>query len=105
MGTGTNIEKIDLSDDQLENAAELLKMLAHPCRLKIILLLCKRSMAVNEIVEETDSVQATISGHLRRMKIYGIVESEHKGREVWYSINNRCAVALLQCVCENQPEE
>jgi len=87
-----------LSDEQLENAAEMLKMMAHPCRLRLLQLIEKGSVPVNALVEMTGSRQATVSGHLRRMKICGVVEAEHRGREVWYSLSNPCALSLLKCM-------
>ena len=87
-----------LSDSQLEHAAEMLKLLANPCRLHLVQLLERESMPVNTLVELTGSQQTTVSGHLRKMKICGIVNSEHRGREVWYRLENECALSLLNCM-------
>lgn len=91
-------KKMDLNDEQIENASEMLKLMAHPCRLKLMQLLDGGSMPVKKIVDLTGTQQATVSGHLRRMKIYGLVDAEHRGREVWYSLRNPCALSLLKCM-------
>ncbi len=87
-----------MSDSQLEHASEMLKLLANPCRLRLVQLLERESLPVNTLVELTGSQQATVSGHLRRMKMYGIVSSEQRGREVWYRLENKCALSLLNCM-------
>jgi DNA-binding transcriptional ArsR family regulator len=100
MKTGNNgISDADMLDDvQLTEASEMLKLLAHPCRLRLLEFLAERELPVNTLVELTGEQQSTISGHLRRMKIGGVVASEHRGREVWYSLENRCVVSLLNCM-------
>ncbi len=88
-----------LDADQLGYAAEMLKMLAHPLRLQIVQLLRDGSLPVKDLVEKTGSPQATVSGYLRKMKLYGLVESTQRGQEVWYGIKNECVISLLVCIC------
>ena len=87
-----------LDGAELNAAAEMLKVLAHPCRLRLLQLLAERELPVNTLVELSGEQQSTISGHLRRMKISGVLESEHRGREVWYSLKNPCVLSLLNCM-------
>ncbi len=94
----TKHEGATLTSSQLDYASEMLKLLANPCRLRLVQLLERESLPVNTLVELTGSQQATVSGHLRKMKMYGIVNSEHRGREVWYRLENKCALSLLNCM-------
>lgn len=72
--------------ERLEAASELLKTLAAPVRLAILVELEQASRCVHELVETLGASQPLVSQHLRVLRSAGLVRSERRGREVMYSL-------------------
>lgn len=66
--------------------AELLKALAHPGRLRIVLELAEGERCVHELVEATGSPQPLVSQQLRVLRSARVIAGRRDGREVRYSI-------------------
>jgi ArsR family transcriptional regulator len=75
--------------------AEILKVLGHPIRLKIVAGLCTRECNVKHIWECLGLPQATVSQHLALLKHKGIIEGKRDGVEVHYSVVNPLAKKLI----------
>jgi len=89
----------DLSVEELGRMAQVLKLLAHPHRLKIIDLLETGGEApVHVLVDALDLPQAATSNHLNLMRRVGLVESDRRGKEVWYRLGDRRSLAILNCM-------
>ena len=56
---------------------------------------------VSDIVEVVGLTQPTVSYHLGEMKRNGIVGSEKKGKEVYYSLNTSCPHLGKECIIKN----
>ncbi len=67
-------------------AGELLRALAAPVRIAIVLQLRSDSRCVHELVEALGVTQPLISQHLRVLKSAGVVHGERHGREVVYRL-------------------
>ena len=89
---------IDL--DRLTQAAECLKILAHPHRLRIVEMLLKDRYTVGELAEECDIPSNIASGHLRLMQRCGFLAPERDGRNVYYKITEPCLGKFLGCIRE-----
>jgi ArsR family transcriptional regulator, zinc-responsive transcriptional repressor len=70
----------------LAAAGDLLRALAAPVRIAIVLELRESSRCVHELVEALGVTQPLISQHLRVLKTAGVVEGTRHGREVVYSL-------------------
>ncbi|MBB2500401.1 ArsR/SmtB family transcription factor [Amycolatopsis echigonensis] len=70
----------------LADAGELLRALAAPVRIAIVLQLRAADRCVHELVDELDVAQPLISQHLRVLKTAGVVQGERRGREVVYRL-------------------
>lgn len=70
----------------LADAGELLRALAAPVRIAIVLQLREADRCVHELVDELDVAQPLISQHLRVLKTAGVVQGERRGREVVYRL-------------------
>ncbi|TNC27597.1 ArsR/SmtB family transcription factor [Amycolatopsis alkalitolerans] len=70
----------------LAGAGELLRALAAPVRIAIVLQLRDAPRCVHELVDALDVAQPLISQHLRVLKAAGVVHGERHGREVVYSL-------------------
>lgn len=89
---------IDL--DRLSRAAECLKTLAHPHRLRIVEMLLKDRYTVGELAEACDIPSNIASGHLRLMQRCGFLAPERDGRKVYYKITEPCLGKFLGCIRE-----
>ena len=70
----------------LDAAGELLRALAAPVRIAIVLQLRESARCVHELVEAVGVAQPLISQHLRILKAAGVVRGERNGREVLYEL-------------------
>lgn len=82
-------------DRQFSSEAEVLKVLGHPIRLKIVAGLCTRECNVKHIWECLGLPQATVSQHLALLKHKGIIEGKRDGVEVHYSVISPLAKKLI----------
>lgn len=71
-----------------DREAEILKVLGHPVRLKIIAGLMSQSCNVKKIWECLELPQATVSQHLALLKNKGIIEGKRDGVEVFYHVTS-----------------
>jgi ArsR family transcriptional regulator, zinc-responsive transcriptional repressor len=89
----------NLTVEDLARMAQVLKLLAHPHRLKIIdILESEKEAPVHALVGRLALPQAATSGHLNLMRRAGLVESERRGKEVWYSLGDRRSLTILNCM-------
>lgn len=90
--------------ERLERAVEVLRVLAHPHRLRICdLLLCDR-MSVGDLAEELRIPPNAVSQHLNLMKAHGILDRERDGKTVYYRVVDQRPCWLLDCIRGHQPE-
>ena len=75
--------------------AEILKVLGHPIRLKIVAGLCTQECNVKHIWECLGLPQATVSQHLALLKNKGIIEGKREGVEVHYSVVHPLAKKII----------
>lgn len=75
--------------------AEVLKVLGHPIRLKIVAGLCTQECNVKHIWECLNLPQATVSQHLALLKNKGIIEGKREGVEVHYSVIHPLAKKII----------
>ena len=100
-GMKTNIPPCpqNLSIADLARMAKVLKLLAHPYRLKIVdILETEDAVPVHVLMERLDLPQALVSGHLRKMLRAGLVARQRRGKEVWYSVGDRRSLTILNCM-------
>lgn len=87
----------------LEQAAETLKVVAHPVRLRLLELICREEVPVTLLAEQAGIPQAVASQHLRLLARAGAVESRRAGHQVYYYITNPHVLALLSCMQQHAP--
>ena len=75
-----------LGDEDLDRAGELLRALAAPVRIAIVLQLRESEQCVHELVTALDLPQPLVSQHLRVLKTAGVVAGQRSGREVLYRL-------------------
>jgi len=76
-----------LKPEQLEQAATMLKAIAHPLRIAIISFLNDgASLTVSELQKKLNLEQSTTSHHLGILKDKGVLESKREGKNTYYSL-------------------
>ncbi|HDR4871951.1 ArsR/SmtB family transcription factor [Bacillus thuringiensis] len=74
---------------------ELLKIMAHPVRLQIVMELERNKICnVTQLTELLDVPQSTVSQHLSKMR-GKILRSERRGLEMYYHIVNSKACQIV----------
>ncbi len=102
MGTKTTTTKsatpplTDLA--ALEQAAECLKALAHPHRLRIVQMLLRGRYAVGELAEACGIASHMASEHLRLMQRCGFLACEKDGRNAYYKVVEPHLANIMACV-------
>jgi len=93
-------EGSDMMIDQarLDRAAEVLKTVAHPVRLRIVELLESGEKSVNELKDLLGVTQPLTSQHLSQMRMRGVLGSRREGTLVYYSIANPDVVKVIHCI-------
>lgn len=81
-----------------DREAEILKVLGHPIRLKIVAGLMSRSCNVKKIWECLGLPQATVSQHLALLKNKGIIEGQRDGVEVFYRVVSDTVRRLISAI-------
>lgn len=79
-------------------AAECLKTLAHPHRLRIVQMLLQGEYTVGELAEACEIASPMASEHLRLMQRCGFLDSVKDGRRVYYRVAEPHLKNLLRCV-------
>src|ERR1700751_2427775 len=76
-------------------ASEFLKALAHESRLMILCLLCEGEKTVTDLEELLSLQQASVSQHLARLRLDGLVQTKRIGKAILYSLANDDVRILL----------
>jgi DNA-binding transcriptional ArsR family regulator len=91
------VRKIDRS--QFEEAAYILKALAHETRLCVIMQLTQtEELSVSELREKMDCEQSLLSHHLTDMRAKGILNCRREGKNSFYSIRDKRVTNMLKCM-------
>jgi len=82
----------------LEQAAECLKTLAHPHRLRIVQMLLRNRYSVGELAEACEIPSHMASEHLRLMQRCGFLSSVRDGRFMYYEIAEPHLARIMACI-------
>jgi DNA-binding transcriptional ArsR family regulator len=82
----------------LARAAECLKTLAHPHRLRMVQMLLAGQYTVGELAEACGIPSHMASEHLRLMQRSGFLASRKEGRRAYYQIAEPHLANILACV-------
>jgi ArsR family transcriptional regulator len=87
-----------IEQERIERAAEVLKTVAHPLRLRIVELLESGEKSVTELKELLGVTQPLTSQHLSQMRMRGVLGSRREGSQVYYAIANPDVVKVIHCI-------
>lgn len=95
----------DPSSRQLELAAEMLKALADPHRLKVMLRLAQGEMGVTQLAKWDEEKITTTSARLKVLLTARLVKRRRKGQTILYSIADTHVLNLVGNVIGHACEE
>lgn len=87
-----------LDRDALTKAAECLRVLAHPHRLRMVQMLLRSRRTVGELAEACEIPSPMASGHLRLLQRCGLLDADRDGRNVYYRVSEPCLGDFLACL-------
>lgn len=94
--SGRALKKLDM--ETLGQAADCLRTLAHPVRIRMVQLLLHDRYTVGELAEDCGVLENVASEHLRLMQRCGFFTSEREGRRVYYRVAEPHLERLLDCI-------
>ncbi|MFC3518481.1 ArsR/SmtB family transcription factor [Streptomonospora nanhaiensis] len=83
------------SDEQYGAAAEVLGLLADPTRLHLLRLLTTEQ-DVSTLTAQVEASRSSVSQHLGRLRLAGLVTSRREGRRMLYRITSDHLAALVE---------
>jgi ArsR family transcriptional regulator, zinc-responsive transcriptional repressor len=86
--------------DALAEAAECLKIVAHPHRLRMIQMLLRGRYMVGELADACGIPSHMASEHLRLMQRTGLLAVKKEGRKAYYEIAEPHLANIMTCVEE-----
>ena len=86
--------------ESLGEAAECLRTLAHPHRLRMVQMLLQGDFSAGELAEACGLPSAMASDHLRLMQRCGFLTSDKDGRQVFYRVAEPHLKKILGCIEE-----
>ena len=84
--------------EALNQAAECLRTLAHPHRLRIVQMLLGGRYTVGELAEACEIPSHMASEHLRLMQRCGFLDVAKEGRCVYYTIAEPHLANIMACI-------
>ena len=83
---------------QLRTRAEIFKALGHPARFAMVVALGAGERCVCELHEIVGSDMSTVSKHLAVLRNVGLVDTDKRGKQVFYSLRCPCTLDFIECV-------
>jgi ArsR family transcriptional regulator len=87
-----------IAADVLHSAANVIKCLGHPMRLRLLELLEHGERTVSDLVEGTCATQAAVSQQLGVLRGHGVVAARRDGPYVRYHITEPKVRHILDCI-------
>lgn len=84
------------SDRTFIEVSNLFKVFGDNTRVKILFILLKRKLCVHEISLALNMSQSATSHQLRRLRDANLVKFTKKGKEVIYSLDDKCVKQILE---------
>ena len=82
----------------LRQAAECLRTLAHPVRLRMVQLMLQGELTVGQLAEACEIPSHMASEHLRMMQHCGFLTRRPEGRRIYYQVAEPTLAQLMNCI-------
>ncbi len=91
----------DLDEETLFLVSQTFKALSEPTRIRILNLLFHKECSVNEIADQLDLKQSTVSHQLRFLKNLRLVKFRRAGTTLYYSYDDEHVMNVLKETIEH----
>lgn len=81
--------------DELQRLATIYQVLGDPSRLKIVMALRREEMCVCDLAALTGISESAVSHQMRRLKDLALVKTRRDGQVVYYALDDKHVVLLL----------
>jgi ArsR family transcriptional regulator len=88
-------KKLIDKDDDIMQASQAIKAIAHPLRLKILCVLGEQEVSVQDIVDSVGTSQSNISQHLAILRDKGVLATRKDANRVYYRIGDPRTIKLV----------
>jgi ArsR family transcriptional regulator, zinc-responsive transcriptional repressor len=96
MRTTDTVKLTDLG--RLEEAAECLRTLAHPVRLRMVQMMLQGEFTVGDLAEACQIASHMASEHLRLMQHCGFLSRRQEGRCTYYQVAEPAVKRIMGCI-------
>lgn len=93
-----SVVNADAMSDHAEEAALLLKSLAHPVRLLVLCRLVESEATVTELNALCDLSMSALSQHLAVLRENGLVETRREAQTIHYSLAHSPALGVMKAL-------
>ncbi|MBN9736960.1 ArsR family transcriptional regulator [Pseudonocardia sp. P1] len=90
-------------EDDVRRAADALRMLSDPTRIKILWALLQGETSVACLAELVGAAPTAVSQHLAKLRLAGLVENRREGTFVYYTVEDPTIRAVLERVLQREP--
>ena len=95
MGGSDMASKLIDRDEDIQQAAQAIKSIAHPLRLKILCVLGDQEISVQDIVDQVGTTQSNISQHLAILRDKGVLATRKDANRVYYRVSDGRTLQLI----------
>lgn len=85
-----------MQSELLALEADLLKVLGHPVRLRVLQELQREETCVCDLIEVTGVEQSNLSQHLKLLRKHGVVATRRDGTRVMYRLTNPGVMRIVE---------
>ena len=96
MRATSTVKLTDLS--RLKEAAECLRTLAHPVRLRMVQMMLQGEFTVGDLAEACEIPSHMASEHLRMMQHCGFLTRRQDGRRIYYQVAEPAVKRIINCI-------
>ncbi len=93
-----------LDPEVVEDAAATFGLLAATVRLELLWVLAAGESDVGTLAGEVGQTVATVSHHLGKLKMAGLVSARRAGRHQFYAVDDPLVIQMLQLAVAHQEE-
>lgn len=95
---------MDVSESMIYDIADFFKMFADSTRVKIMMALGSREIAVCEIATTLNMSVSAVSHQLRSLRTAKLVKSRRDGKNIYYSLDDDHVDGILKMAIEHMEE-
>jgi DNA-binding transcriptional ArsR family regulator len=100
----TDIESFSMPDSAaVEQAADTLRILSDPTRIRILWALSQGKSSVACLAELAGTTPAAVSQHLAKLRLAGIARARREGTFMYYAVVDEQVARVLESVLGSSP--